>query len=544
MERDLGHLANTRFDLLIVGAGIYGTTAAWDAAQRGLSVAIIDRGDFGGATSFNSAKTVHGGVRALQSGNIAELRLFVRERRTLCRIAPHLVHPLPFLIPTYRNFSRNRWLMSVYFALNDFLARDRNDLPDPSKHLPASRVISRDECLELHPWLDPLDVTGAVIWHDCQMYNTDRVNLSFLLSATNAGAVAANYVEAQSFLRSGDRVVGVSARDLLGGQELDIRSRLVLNAAGPWARRLVESALPGTRNRIAPRLSRAMNLVVRPIVKSYAVGGLAGSRFLFIAPWLDCSIIGTSHDAHDGEADALTVTRTDIERFLVHVHAAFPSIHLTLSDVRLVHLGLLPAVSAGAASLRLLKRSQIRDHRVDGIEGLLTVLGVRYTTARQTGQQAIDLAFSMLGRDPPACRTADTPLAGGAVARFDEFLYRETARTSSGISTETIRRLVLSYGSNYRTLLQTLLDDPGTATALSRACGVTCAEVRHAVRHEMAVKLSDAVLRRTETGSAGHPGTDALRRAASVMAAELGWTDSRTQTEIHETERFYAIENR
>ena len=544
MERDLGHLANTRFDLLIVGAGIYGTTAAWDAAQRGLSVAIIDRGDFGGATSFNSAKTVHGGVRALQSGNIAELRLFVRERRTLCRIAPHLVHPLPFLIPTYRNFSRNRWLMSVYFALNDFFARDRNDLPDPSKHLPASRVISRDECLEHNPWLDPLGVTGAMIWHDCQMYNTDRVNLSFLLSATDAGAVAANYVEARSFLRSGDRVVGISARDVLGGQEIDIRSRLVLNAAGPWASRLVESALPGTRNKIAPRLSRAMNLVVRPIVKSHAVGGLAGSRFLFIAPWRDCSIIGTSHDAHDGEADALTVTRTDIERFLVHVRAAFPSIHLTLSDVRLVHRGLLPAASAGGASPRLLKRSQIRDYRVDGIEGLLGVLGVRYTTARQTAQQAIDLAFSMLGRNPPPCRTADTPLAGGAIARFDEFLQTETVRPPSGISTDTIRRLVLSYGSNYRTLLQTLLDDQGTATALSRTCGVTCAEIQHAVRYEMAVKLSDAVLRRTEAGSAGHPGTDALRRAASVMAAELGWTDSRTQTEIDETERFYAIENR
>ena len=543
MERDLGRLANTRFDLLIVGAGIYGTTAAWDAAQRGLSVAIIDRGDFGGATSFNSAKTVHGGVRALQSGNIAELRLFVRERRTLCRIAPHLVHPLPFLIPTYRNLRRNRGLMGVYFAINDFLARDRNDLSDPSKHLPARRVISRAECLELHPWLDPTGVTGAVIWYDCQMYNTDRVNLSFLLSATDAGAAAANYVEAQSFLRSGDRVVGISARDVLGGQELEIRSRLVLNAAGPWARRLVESVLPDTRNTIVPGLSRAMNLVVRPIVKSHAVGGLAGSRFLFIAPWRDYSIIGTSHDPHGGEADALAVTRADIERFLVRVNAAFPSIQLTLSDVRLVHRGLLPAVSADAGSTRLLKRSQIRDHRVDGIEGLLSVLGVRYTTARHTAEQAIDAVFSMLGLHPPLCRTADTPLVGGAISRFDEFLKTETAQIPPGLSTETIRRLVFSYGSNYGALVQTMADDQGAATALSRECGVTRVEIRHAVRREMAVKLSDAVLRRTEAGSAGHPGVDALREAAGVMAAELTWSDARVQAEIDETDRLYAIEN-
>ena len=133
MQRDLRRLADTDFDVVVVGGGIYGTTAAWDAALRGLSVALIDRGDFGSGTSFNSAKTVHGGVRMLQSGNISGLRQFVRERRALTRIAPHLIHPMPFVIPTYRSFSRHRWFMRIGFGLNDFLARDRNeglDLPD------------------------------------------------------------------------------------------------------------------------------------------------------------------------------------------------------------------------------------------------------------------------------------------------------------------------------------------------------------------------------------------------------------------------------
>ena len=541
MKRELKDLTNTTFDLLIVGAGIYGTTAAWDAAQRGLSVAIIDRGDFGGATSFNSAKTVHGGVRSLQSGNVSELRLFVRERRTLCRILPHLVHPLPFLIPTYQNLSRNRWLMSMYFTINDCLAYDRNDLSDSSKHLPASHRISREECLELYPWLVAPDLTGALVWYDCQMYNTDRVNLSFLLSATDAGAVAANYVEARAFLRSGKLVVGVSARDIIGGQDFEIRSHLVLNAAGPWAGQLNESLLPGKRNRIVPSLSKAMNLIVRPITKDHAVGGRTKSRFLFIAPWRDCSIIGTSHETHEGGTQSLKVTQTDIERFLKDINTAFPSLNLTLPDVRFVHLGLLPSSSTSHHSLRLLKRSQILDHRIGGISGLLTVLGVRYTTARQTAKQAIDLAFSMLDRDSPPCRTTDIPLTGGAIPNFSDFLNEETSQTIAGLTTETLRRLVLSYGSEYRTILRTIETDRAAANSLSMNCGVTCAEIQHAVRHEMAVKLSDSVLRRTEAGSAGHPGSDVLRRAANVMASELGWTPSQVQAEIDATDNYYKI---
>jgi len=152
VTRDLRGLADTHFDLLIVGAGIYGATIAWDAAQRGLSVALIDRGDFGGGTSANSMKTVqHGGVRALQTLNLTQVRFFVRERRALSRIAPHLINTLPFIIPTYGRPMRNPLVPRVVFGLYDLLSHDRNDLPDRSKHLPSSRLVSREECLALNP---------------------------------------------------------------------------------------------------------------------------------------------------------------------------------------------------------------------------------------------------------------------------------------------------------------------------------------------------------------------------------------------------------
>lgn len=543
MQRDLTRLANTTFDAVIVGGGIYGVTTAWDAAQRGLSVALIDRGDFGGATSFNSAKTVHGGVRSLQRASLLELRRFVQERRALLHIAPHLVHPLPFLIPAYRQLRQNRVLMRLYFALYDALAFDRNRLPDPSKHLPPSRLLSREECLRLHPLIDPTGVTGAVMWHDCQMYNTDRTTLSFVLSAAEAGAAVANYVEARSFLRRDGRVVGVRAHDALAGGEFDIRARLVVNAVGPWARRLLDPILPDAAADLLPCLSKAINVVTRPLVRDCAVGGTVESRFLFVAPWRECSIVGTGHEPHAADADALKITRGDVERFLGDVNRAFPAAGLTIDDVRLVHRGLLPAEPGPNGEARLITETQVRDHRRDGIDGLLSIVGVRYTTARASAQHAVDVACDALGRGRPPCRTAETPLVGGEMPRFDEYLTSESAQRPPGIDAITLRRLILSYGTRYGTVLKLLLSDPAEAAPLGRACPVTRGEVRHAVRHEMAVRLADAILRRTEAGSAGHPGADALQAAAHVLADELGWSEARIKDEIDDVEGIYKIED-
>ena len=541
MRRDLRGLADTQFDLLIVGAGIYGATIAWDAAQRGLSVALIDRGDFGGGTSANSAKTVHGGVRALQTGDLAELRSFVRERRALSRIAPHLVHPLPFVIPTYGGLTRNPLAMRVAFGLYDLLARDRNDLPDRSKHLPPSRLISRDECLALSPAIAPDGVTGGIIWHDCQMHNPDRVVLSFVLSAVGAGAAAANYLEATGWIRDGDRIVGVQAKDRLGPACLDVRATLVVNAAGPWGPALTEDVLPAIRSGRPPGLSKAMNLVTRSITRDHALGGLAGSRFLFVAPWRGVSIVGTSHDPFDGRADSLRVRETDVSAFLHDVNQAFPAAGLQLGDVRLVHRGLLPA--ADGAGRQLLKQSVVRDHRTDGVPGLMSVLGVRYTTARGTAERATDTAFTILGHTPPACQTTETPLTGGDIPDFAGFVADATNETEAPVDSITRRRVAHSYGSRYRDILQPMMDDPSLAESLSDDCPVTRGEILHAVRHEMAVRLADAVLRRTEAGSAGHPGREALDEAARVMGAEMGWTEVQHTREVKHTEQTYRLDS-
>ena len=541
MVRDLRRLADTNFDVLVVGAGIYGVAAAWDAAQRGLSVAIIDRGDVGSGTSFNNLKTIHGGLRSLQALDFRQMRLFIRERRALVRLAPHLVRPLPFIVPTYRDPRRSAALMRVALAINELVSHDRHEgVTDGSRHLPPGSIVSRDECLALNPAIDSAGVTGGAIWHDYQMRNADRVTLAFLLSAVGAGAAAANYVEATGFLTEGGRVVGVTAEDRLGGASLTLRAAVVLNAAGPWAGTLLAGLPGGGPPSPAPRFSRAMNLVTRPVARKHACGGLAGGRFLFLVPWRDVSILGTSHDVHDSTPDDVTVTRWDLEAFLADAREAFPLARLTASDVRLIHRGLLPMVAGRGSRVSLLRESLVVDHRRDGVSGLVSMFGVRYTTARHTAADAVDAVFRQRGVEtPPPCRTAALPLAGGAIDDVRSFDHTVRQRQVPGVSEMALARLAASYGTACDAVLELVREHPALSAPLSVDCKVMRAEIAYAARAEMALTLADAVLRRTEAGSAGHPGADALEAAAAVMASELGWDERQTRNEVAAVERWY-----
>ena len=542
MHRDLRRLADTRFDVIVVGAGFYGAIAAWDATLRGLSVALIDKGDFGAATSFNNLKTLHGGLRSLQSLAFRQMRLFIRERRALARVAPHLVRPMAFVVPTYRHPARSAAAMRVALMINDMVAHDRHEaLEDPALHLPGGRIVSREECLQLNPVIDAKGVTGGAIWHDYQMYNTDRMTVSFVLSAADGGAVTANYVEAVGLLREDRRVIGVQARDRLTSQLFDLRGDVVVNATGPWAASFLE--LLGERHTApAPKLSRAMNLVTREVPVAQGCGGRARGRFLFLAPWRRVTVVGTSHEIHDGDADSLDITRWELEAFLADVREAFPLANLTAADVRLVHRGLLPTISGHEHDVKLLRESAVVDHARDGAVGLVSMFGVRYTTARHTAARAIDVVFRQRGyRTPPPSRTAETPVIGGAIGNKENFLRAVLLRDVEGVSPDMLRRLALTYGTRYDAVLQMLRDGAALAQPLGRRCEVSAAEILFAARCESAVHLSDALIRRTEAGSAGHPGADAVEHAGAVMARELKWDEWQTRNEIAEVQAFYRL---
>lgn len=543
MKRDLKQLATRSYDLLIVGGGIHGAAIAWDAAQRGLSVALIERDDFGSVTSANSLKTVHGGLRYLQDADLELVRKMINERKALLHIAPHLVHPLPVIMPTYKKFTRSAMAMTVALMMNDAVGFDRNYGQDPQKHLRHGRVVSRESCLKVLPGVNPEGITGAAVWYDGQIYNTERMLLAFVASAVAYGADAANYVEATALLTHGDRVIGVRARDAISGEQLEIRAQLVVNTAGAWVDRLLET-LNGRRppNDRKFHLSTAWNIVTRKFIDrvaagitSYTVGpdGKSKSRVLFVSPWRDYSIIGTVHDHYFGRPEDYQVDATLIGTFLDEVNQAYPGAALQLDDVRFVHKGFLPTRGPGSPDVKLLRDGAIHDHATDyRLEGLVSVVGVKYTSARGVARKAVDLIVKKLDRKAPASRTHRDRLHGGAIEHFADFLEQAIIEQAPRLDRATTDQLVRNYGTEYRRVLAPLTQDPGWGQPLSAATRVIRAEVLHAVQCEMALSLTDVVFRRTELGSAGDPGEEAVRAAAMIMAAELAWHAQRIEDEI------------
>jgi glycerol-3-phosphate dehydrogenase len=476
VKRDLAALAAREWDVAVVGGGVYGAAVAWDAAQRGLRVALVEREDFGAGASWNSLKTIHGGMRYLQKLDIGRLRQSARERSTLLAIAPQIVRPLPVLVPTYGHGPTGREALALGLRLNDWLTRDRNRGLPADRRIGDARTVSAAEALRLVPGLEPRGLSGAALWHDAQAASTERLTIGFLHAAADAGAAAANHAEAVFLLRAGGRVAGVAVRDTLAGGTSEVRARVVVNAAGPWADELL--ARGGLRRAPAPLL-RARNVVLhRAPVVPYAVGARSEGRFLFLVPWEGHTIVGTSYEpAEHPPSDPLAL--------LDAAARAFPWARIERRDVAVIHEGLVPG-RGGASGLST--RPRLHDHEAeDGLPGLVSLQGVKYTTARAVAERAVDLVVRRLGRQVRACRTAVTPLPG--------------ARPLPGPLEE---------------------------------------RARCAVRDEMALTLADAILRRLDLGTAGPPPADELGAVAGVMATELGWDSGRERAERDALACFYA----
>jgi glycerol-3-phosphate dehydrogenase len=482
---------------------------------------------------------VHGGVRSLQRGRIAELRQYVRERRALSRIAPHLVHPLPFLVPTRGHLHRGRAAMALYFDLYDLLSADRNRGVPASRQLEASRMLSRDACLAAHAALgDDPTITGGALWHDGQLLSSERMTLAFVQSAARAGAVVANYVEASRLIVRDGRVAGAVLRDRLGADTIDVEARVTVNAAGPWANQLVRDAVASAPP-LFDTLALAMNVIVPAFDARAAVGGLARGRLFFLAPWRHVTVAGTGQTQIEGDPFSVTVTEARVAALVDDLNAAFPAARLTLDAVRFVHHGLQPAHRGRGDEPRIVKDSILHDHRRDGLTGLVSVVGTRYTTARQTAEDAVDLISQLLGVDT-ACRTSTTPLAGGDVGDPAEFA-REVERTAVALPPASRQRIARLYGAQWTALERLAADRPDLATPLGATCEALGAEIVHAAREEMAVTLEDALLRRSDAGSAGHPGSDAIARGAALMAGERDGSPATMRDQIAQVERRYTI---
>lgn len=555
MKRDLAQLSTNVYDLCIIGGGIYGACVAWDAALRGLSVALVEKADFGSATSANSLKIIHGGLRYLQHADFKRMRESICEQRTLMRIAPHLVHPLPVLIPTYGHGIHGKEVFSLALMINDLIGLDRNRLEDPQKHIPPGRTISRREVMLQVPEIRQQNLTGGVVFYDAQVHNSERLVLSFLRSAEKAGADLANYAEVTRFLKDRDNITGVETKDVLTGDHFNIRAKTVVNTSGPWVDRVL-SLLNGCKPPSTALFAKAINLITRPLFQTYAVGISGknkyhdedtlinkGTRFLFITPWRGHSLIGTAYKAYDGEPDDLKVNREEIQDFVDEINHVYPAADLKVEDVSFFHGGLVSSsgICLKTGDVQRAKHYQIHDHRNDRVKGLISVVGVKYTTARYVAEKVVDRVFESWGQKPLKSVSSQTPLHGGQIEQFQAFLDAEIRKRPYGLREEMIQHLIYNYGSAYPEVLRYSDKDVEEGQTVKEDLAILKAEILHGIHEEMAHKLSDVVFRRTGLGTAGHPGDEPLSFCASIMGMELGWSPSRTQQELQEVNEIFPI---
>jgi glycerol-3-phosphate dehydrogenase len=538
MKRDLSTLAAESFDVLIIGGGAFGAAAAWDASLRGLKVALIEQSDFGSGASAECFKMVHGGIRYLQHADVRRLRYSCAQRSALLRIAPHLVTPLPIVIPTYGHGRQGKAFLAAGMLAYDTLTVGRNSgIRDPSRQIRGMELLSKTKVLELFPELEPRGLTGGAVFEDGQMYNAARLVLAFVKSAVARGAIAANYTQALTFLWQGKRVCGVRARDTLNDQEIEIRAKLVLNAAGPWADYLLQDPEHFGAHRRGHFSRDACFLVRREPQSKYAlaVPGFAkdsdavvsrAARHLFAVPWRDCTLIGVWHRLFPERPDTARVEESELDSWIAEMNASYPALRLTRDDVIYANCGLVPFGDGTTAvgELSFGKESRFIDHREQGIQGLVTLIGIRYTTGRGDAAKALDLLLQQRQESWQAASTETVPLAGGDIANFAQLEASARRVAPQTVSTPTLQAWLRNYGTEYAELLR--LGETDAAMA----------EVTFAVQQEMAVRLSDVILRRTDQGSGSHPGAQALTVAARRMQQLLGWSDERREQEFTHTQ--------
>ncbi len=552
-SRNLRRLSTESFDVLVIGGGAAGAATAREAALRGFNTALIEREDFSAGASAHCFKVVHGGIRYLQHADIRRLRASCRERAILLRIAPHLVAPLPFVIPTYGRGKSSRWFLGAGMLVYDALTADLNRcITDPTRRIRPTRFLNRQQTLELFPAIDTANLTGAAVFEDGQMHNPPRLVLAFASSASELGAAVANYVEADRLLIKDSRVIGVTAVDRLEGARFDIRARLVINAAGPWAEGLLQQSFgqrygtPGTYSRdacfmIARKGATTMALAIQGRSRDADALFARPARHLFMVPWRNGTLIGVWHSIVAREPDTVGLPRAELLQFLDEVNDCYPALELKEAEVQRVDFGLVPFgdSSRQQGGLSFGKQSRLIDHREHGVAGLVSLISVRYTVARRDAFDALNLGELQLGIRGGRDDSERRPLHGGSL---DDFLA--AVRTYAGqcprwFPPAAIDTLVRNYGSHTGRVLALAQREPRLRQCFSGS-HVTHAEAIYAVREEKALRMSDVAFRRTELGTAAHPGTAALRELQALLRDELAWSEQRAAEELALVEREYA----
>ena len=512
-------------DLLVIGGGITGAGIARDAAMRGFRTALVDSGDFGGGTSSRSSRLIHGGLRYLEQYNFGLVREASRERRVLLTIAPHLVRPLRFVFPVYGGARVPPWRLRAGMWLYDLLAGFRN--------VHAHRWLSSAKAREAEPGLRDKDLRGAALYWDAQTDDA-RLVVATLRGAAQAGALVANYSAVRSFIHAEGRVVGVVVKDSFSGEERSVRALVVVNAAGPWVDRVRRLDAPAAATLIQP--SKGAHAIVRRdrlgLRDAVTLTSPLDGRVMFLLPWNDLAYIGTT-ETENVSLDDVRATGEDVTYLLRSANAIFPQARLTPNDVIATWAGLRPLlardknVSAGQVP---------REHRiVTSPSGLITIAGGKLTTYRVMGRDVVDLVAQRLKRldkraVPPRAATDIVPLPGGEIAALDVMM--QSVRMKE-LPAATARHLVASYGTESAAILNLVAKNKVLGGPLVAGRPEIRAEVVYAVEREMALRVTDVLIRRLHLFYEDpQHGAGVAANVARKMTELLNWDSTREDDEI------------
>jgi glycerol-3-phosphate dehydrogenase len=513
------------YDVVVVGGGMAGAGAARDLAMRGLTVALVEKGDFASATTSLSSKLIHGGLRYLELWDFGLVRESLRERETLRRLAPHLVKPLPFLIPIYRDSSRGLIKVRMGLKLYDWLTPGRD-----REHYRALRPI---DALSLEPAVAARGLRGAGYYFDDLLVYPERLCLENVLSACRHGAHAFNYAQVEEIVRDGGEIAGVRVRDLLSGRVVSLRASVVVNATGPWVDDVRAQAGIADRGRRILRRTKGIHCLLPRVTERAIYHSTRDDRMIFVIPWREFSLVGSTDTDFDGNLDRVVATRDEVEYLLSEIRKPLRDPRLSAAEVVYTYAGVRPL------SFEEGKRASdvSRAHRIvsEARGRFLSITGTKLTCFRSLAQQLGDQVVKTLGRGAPS-RTARLTLDGA-----DEDERRVEARAwmdvsaevaTSGLSRETLESLVTTYGRGYHRVLELAGKMAGGAERLCPENPDIVAELHTAVQDEMAISLQDVLLRRTGIGTSHCQGLDCAEPIGERMAQLCGWSRRRLDAEL------------
>jgi glycerol-3-phosphate dehydrogenase len=520
-------LADGTYDVVVIGGGMAGAGVARDLALRGLRAVLVEKGDFASATTAVSSKLIHGGLRYLELFDVGLVRESLRERETLRRLAPHVVKPLPFLIPIYRGSSRGLVRVRLGLRLYDWLT--------PGRDRERYRVLRPIDALSLEPAIAARELRGAGYYFDDLLVYPERMCLENVLSACRHGARAYNYAQVEEVVRGADgAVAGVRVRDLLSSAVVTLRASVIVNATGPWVDDVRAQAGIADRGRRILRRTKGIHCLLPRMTDHAIYHSTRDDRMIFVIPWREFSLLGSTDTDFDGDLDRVHATRDEVDYLLGEVRQALPDPRVRASEVVYTYAGVRPL------SFEEGKRASevSRAHRIVSEAGgrFLSITGTKLTCFRSLAENLGDRVVATLGRGR-ASRTARLTL-DGADAEADTLEARAWLDVSgeaaaSGLSRETLETLVTTYGRGYARIVELAGKVAGGAERLCPQNPDIVAELHAAVHGEMAVSLQDVLLRRTGIGTSACQGLDCAESIAQRMAHLAGWSPRRLDAELH-----------